>query len=72
MNFPGSLCRNERHDTCNVADSMHESCKERSKFRHTGAADALVIADHLRCGKIAKEVYMADYRDRALRTLTRA
>ena len=34
--------------------------------------DAFVIADHLRFGRIAKEVYMDDYRYRALRTLTRA
>ena len=34
--------------------------------------DAFVIADHLRFGRIAKEVYMDDYRYQALRTLTRA
>ena len=34
--------------------------------------DAFVIADHLRFGRIAKEVYMDDYRHQALRTLTRA
>ena len=34
--------------------------------------DAFVIADHLRFGRIAKEVYMDDYRCQALRTLTRA
>ena len=33
--------------------------------------DAFVIADHLRFGRIAKEVYMDDYRYQALRTLTR-
>ena len=33
--------------------------------------DAFVIADHLRFGRINKEVYMEDYRYRALRTLTR-
>ena len=31
-----------------------------------------MIADHLRFGRIAKEVYMDDYRYQALRTLTRA
>ena len=34
--------------------------------------DAFVIADHLRFGRIAKEVYMDDYRYKALQTLTRA
>ena len=34
--------------------------------------DAFVIADHLRFGRIAKEVYMDDYRYQALRTLTRS
>ena len=34
--------------------------------------DAFVIADHLRFGRIAKEVYMDDYRYQALKTLTRA
>lgn len=34
--------------------------------------DAFVIADHLRFGRIASEVYMDDYRYRSLRTLTRA
>lgn len=34
--------------------------------------DAFVIADHLRFGRISREVYMDDYRYRALQTLTRA
>ena len=34
--------------------------------------DAFVIADYLRFGRIAREVYMDDYRYQALRTLTRA
>lgn len=34
--------------------------------------DAFVIADHLRFGRIAREVYMDDYRYSALQTLTRA
>ena len=34
--------------------------------------DAFVIADHLRFGRIASEVYMDDYRYKALQTLTRA
>ena len=34
--------------------------------------DAFVIADHLRFGRIAKEIYMDDYRYQALKTLTRA
>ena len=34
--------------------------------------DAFVIADHLRFGRINKEVYMDDYRYKALQTLTRA
>ena len=34
--------------------------------------DAFVIADHLRFGRISKEVYIDDYRYQALRTLTRA
>ena len=36
------------------------------------SVDAFVIADHLRFGRIAREVYMDDYRYQALRTLTRA
>ena len=34
--------------------------------------DAFVIADHLRFGRINREVYMDDYRYKALKTLTRA
>ena len=34
--------------------------------------DAFVIADHLRFGRIAKEIHMDDYRYKALQTLTRA
>ena len=34
--------------------------------------DAFVIADHLRFGRIAKEIYMDDYRYQALKTLTRS
>lgn len=34
--------------------------------------DAFVIADHLRFGRMAREVYMDDYRYKALQTLTRA
>ena len=34
--------------------------------------DAFVIADHLRFGRIASEVYMDDYRYKALQTLIRA
>lgn len=34
--------------------------------------DAFMIADHLRFGRITKEIYMDDYRDQALITLTRA
>ena len=34
--------------------------------------DAFVIADHLRFGRITREVYMDDYRYKALQTLTRA
>ena len=41
-------------------------------LREDDFVDAFVIADHLRFGRIAKEVYMDDYRYQALRTLTRA
>ncbi len=34
--------------------------------------DAFIIADHLRFGRINKEVYMGDYRYEALKALTRA
>ena len=34
--------------------------------------DAFIIADHLRFGRITKEVYMGDYRYEALKALTRA
>ena len=36
------------------------------------SVDAFVIADHLRFGRINAEVYMDDYRYKALQTLTRA
>lgn len=36
------------------------------------ATDSFVIADNLRFGRIASEVYMDDYRYKALKTLTRA
>ncbi len=36
------------------------------------AVDAYVIADHLRFGRIGKEIYMDDYRYKALQMLTRA
>ena len=36
------------------------------------SVDAFVIADHLRFGRINTEVYMDDYRYKALQTLTRA
>jgi hypothetical protein len=34
--------------------------------------DAFVIADNLRFGRITKEIYMDDYRYKALQNLTRA
>jgi hypothetical protein len=34
--------------------------------------DAFVIAGHLRSGRMAREVYMDDYRYKALQTLSRA
>jgi len=37
-----------------------------------GNVDAFVIADKLRLGRVTKEVYMDDYRYKALQTLTRA
>ena len=36
------------------------------------SVDAFVIADHLRFGRMNREVYMDDYRYKALQTLTRA
>lgn len=38
----------------------------------TDGVDAFVIADHLRFGRISKEVYLDDYRYKALQNLTRA
>ena len=59
--------------------SMSSSPKQVRKFKEAYPdlpkndwVDAFVIADHLRFGRIAKEVYMDDYRYQALRTLTRA
>ncbi len=53
--------------------------KQVSKFKESYSdlpknddVDAFVIADKLRFGRITKEVYMDDYRYRALQTLTRA
>ncbi|MGI6403398.1 MAG: IS110 family transposase, partial [Oscillospiraceae bacterium] len=53
--------------------------KQVSKFKEAYSdlpkndwVDAFVIADHLRFGRIASEVYMDDYRYEALKTLTRA
>ena len=53
--------------------------KQVSKFKEAypdlpknDPVDAFVIADHLRFGRINREVYMDDYRYKALQTLTRA
>ena len=53
--------------------------KQVKKFRDTYSdlpkndfVDAFIIADHLRFGRINKEVYMGDYRYEALKVLTRA
>lgn len=53
--------------------------KQVKKFRDTYSdlpkndfVDAFIIADHLRFGRINKEVYMGDYRYEALKALTRA
>ena len=53
--------------------------KQVNKFKESYAdlpkndsVDAFVIADKLRFGRITKEVYMDDYRYKALQTLTRA
>ena len=53
--------------------------KQVSKFKETypglpknDPVDAFVIADHLRFGRMNREVYMDDYRYKALQTLTRA
>ncbi len=53
--------------------------KQVSKFKESYSdlpkndnVDAFVIADKLRFGRITKEVYMDDYRYKALQTLTRA
>lgn len=53
--------------------------KQVSKFKESYTdlpknddVDAFVIADKLRFGRITKEIYMDDYRYKALQTLTRA
>lgn len=53
--------------------------KQVSKFKEAypdlpknDSVDAFVIADHLRFGRVNREVYMDDYRYKALQTLTRA
>lgn len=53
--------------------------KQVSKFKEAYSdlpkndpVDAFVIADHLRFGRMNREVYMDDYRYKALQTLTRA
>ena len=68
----GDLSRFEKH--------LHMlNPKQVSKFKEAypdlpkdDFTDAFVIADHLRFGRISKEVYMSDYRYNALKTLTRA
>ena len=55
------------------------NCQRNNKFKESypelpknDDVDAFVIADKLRFGRTTKEVYMDDYRYKALQTLTRA
>ena len=51
---------------------VHKFKESYSDLPKNDDVDAFVIADKLRFGRITKEVYMDDYRYKALQTLTRA
>lgn len=63
-----------------ISKSIHVlNSRQISKFKlsypdlpKNDAVDSFVIADNLRFGRISKEVFMDDYRYKALQTLTRA
>lgn len=63
----------------NPNSSRHSNSKQVKKFKKAypnlpknDFVDAFAIADYLRFGRIAKEVYKDSYRYQALRALTRA
>lgn len=70
----------EDYELSNFNKKIHVlNAKQVKKFKDSYAdlpkndyIDSFVIADHLRFGRITKEVYMDDYRYKALQNLTRA
>lgn len=70
----------EDKSLANINKSIHIlNAKQVSKFKlsysdlpKNDAVDSFVIADNLRFGRISKEVFMDDYRYKALQNLTRA
>lgn len=68
----GSLGRYQRHIHVLNPKQVRKFKDAYSDLPKNDYVDAFVIADHLRFGRIASEVYMDDYRYRSLQTLTRA
>ena len=68
----GSLGRYQRHIHVLNPKQVRKFKDAYPDLPKNDYVDAFVIADHLRFGRIASEVYMDDYRYRSLQTLTRA
>ena len=68
----GSLCRFQRKIHILNPKQVKKFNEAYPDLPKNDFVDAFGIADHRRFGRIAKEVYMDDYRYQALRTLTRA
>ena len=68
----GRLGRYQRHIHVLNPKQVRKFKDSYSDLPKNDFVDAFVIADHLRFGRIALEVYMDDYRYRSLQTLTRA
>ena len=68
----GSLGRYQRHIHVLNPKQIRKFKDAYPDLPKNDYVDAFVIADHLRFGRIASEVFMDDYRYRSLQTLTRA
>ena len=68
----GKLGRYQRHIHVLTPKQVRKFKDSYSALPKNDYVDAFVIADHLRFGRIASEVYTDDYRYRSLQTLTRA
>ena len=68
----GRLGRYQRHIHVLNPKQVRKFKEAYSDLPKNDYVDAFVIADNLRFGRIASEVYMDDYRYRSLQTLTRA